>query len=185
MGDITQLLELSRCGESGARNELFALVYGELRRLAYRKLAGGDGDMQLDAPSLVNEAYLRLMNQPALPGGNRRMFFAYASGVMRSVIIDTVRERQAQKRGSGEQPLTLTSGLRDHEPAFRGPDLQALDAALDDLEKSDSRARQIVEMRYFGGLSIEEIAEVLEISTATVKRSWQKARAFLFDSLQG
>jgi len=180
MGEITQLLELTRCGESGARNELFALVYGELRRLAYRKLAGNQGDAQLDAPSLVNEAYLRLMNQPALPGGNRRMFFAYASGVMRSVIIDTVRERQAQKRGSGDQPLTLL----DRDAAFRGPDLEALDLALDDLEKSDPRARQIVEMRYFGGLSIEEIAEVMEISPATVKRCWQKARAFLFDSLQ-
>jgi len=103
---------------------------------------------------------------------------------MRSVIIDTVRERQAQKRGSGDQPLTLTTGLLDRDAAFRGPDLEALDLALDDLEKSDPRARQIVEMRYFGGLSIEEIAEVMEISPATVKRCWQKARAFLFDSLQ-
>jgi RNA polymerase sigma factor (TIGR02999 family) len=183
MGEITQLLQLSRDGADGARNELFNLVYGELRRLAHRKLAGGNS-LQLDAPSLVNEAYLRLMEQPSLPGGNRHMFFAYASGVMRSVIIDCVREQQSLKRGAGAEPLTLTTGLRDRIAVFRGPDLEALDTALEDLGRADPRARQIVEMRYFGGMSIEEIADALETSPATVKRSWQKARAYLFDMLK-
>lgn len=183
MGEITELLQLSRDGADGARNELFNLVYGELRRLAHRKLVGGNG-LHLDAPSLVNEAYLRLMEQPCLPGGNRHMFFAYASGVMRSVIIDYVREQNSLKRGAGEEPLTLTTGLRDRVAVFRGPDLEALDVALEDLDRADPRARQVVEMRYFGGMSIEEIAEALDSSPATVKRCWQKARAFLYDLLK-
>jgi RNA polymerase sigma factor (TIGR02999 family) len=183
MGEITELLLLTRGGGQEARNELFGLVYGELRRLAQRKLAGSH-DIQLDAPSLVHEACLRLMDQPDLPGRNRNMFFAYASGVMRSVIIDYARECQAQKRGSGEAPLTLTTGLKGRLSVFRGPDLEALDTALADLEKVDPRSHQVVEMRYFGGLSVEEIAEVMEISPATVKRCWQKARAFLFDALK-
>lgn len=181
MGDITRLLESAQTGDARARNELFENVYAELQRLARSRLARESTLTSLDAASLVHEAYLRLIRGPALPGRNRRMFFAYASGVMRSVIVDYVRERQAQKRGGGVR-ITLATGERQADDA--SPDVEALDAALVNLAQLDGRAHQIVEMKYFGGLSIEEISEVLQVAPATVKRDWQKARAFLFKALQ-
>ena len=178
MGDVTVLLERAHQGDAQASNELFASVYGELNRLARRKLARQAAFTDLNAAGLVHEAYLCLVRQPELPGGNRRMFYAYAAGVMRSVIIDYVRKRSAQKRGWGDIRVTLTGN--DPEAESPAPEVEALDAALQQLSRIDTRAHQIVEMRYFAGLSIEEIAEVLETSPATVKRDWQKARAFLY-----
>jgi RNA polymerase sigma factor (TIGR02999 family) len=178
LGDVTVLLERAHQGDAQASNELFASVYGELNRLARRKLAGQAAFTDLNAAGLVHEAYLCLVRQPELPGGNRRMFYAYAAGVMRSVIIDYVRKRGAQKRGRGDIRVTLTGNDLEAEPP--APEVEALDAALQQLSRIDTRAHQIVEMRYFAGLSIEEIAEVLDTSPATVKRDWQKARAFLY-----
>jgi RNA polymerase sigma factor (TIGR02999 family) len=176
------LLKRAHDGDADARNELFTSVYGELNRLARQKLARDPTFTNLNAASLVHEAYLCLVRQPDVPGDNRRMFYAYAAGVMRSVIVDYVRKRDAHKRGSGEKPLTLTSN--DPEAALPAPDVEALDDALGQLAQVDERAHQIVEMRYFGGLSIEEIATTLAISPATVKREWQKARAFLYRILR-
>jgi RNA polymerase sigma factor (TIGR02999 family) len=182
LGDVTVLLERAHQGDAQASNELFASVYSELNRLARRKLARETAFTDLDAAGLVHEAYLCLVRQPEIPGGNRRMFYAYAAGVMRSVIIDYVRKRGAQKRGRGDIHVTLT----DNDPGVElpAPEVEALDAALQQLARIDGRAHQIVEMRYFAGLSIEEIAEVLDTSPATVKRDWQKARAFLYKVLQ-
>lgn len=182
MGDITLLLQGARGGDSAARDALFARVYAELHSLARAKLVRESTLTQLDAPSLVNEAYLRLVRQPQLPGPNRRIFFAYAARVMRSVIVDYVRERRAQKRGGGAPELSLTIG--EKEAVFDGAQIEAVDSALCALERIDERCHRIVEMRYFAGLSLEEIAESMDLSVKTVKRDWQKARAFLFDALK-
>ena len=181
MGEITRLLTQAHAGDTAARDALFTRVYGELRKLARQKLARESTLTQIDAPSLVHEAYLRLTGQAELPGDNRRMFFAYASSVMRSVIVDYVRNRNSQKRGGGERPLTLTSDAA--APDDPAPEVEALDCALTQLGKLDPRSLQVVEMRYFGGLSIEDISEVLGVAPATVKRDWQKARAFLYTAL--
>ena len=185
MGDITRLLDQARGGDAAARDALFARVYEELNLLARQKLSRGSTLTQIDAPSLVHEAYLRLNNQAELPSDNRRMFFAYASSVMRSVIVDYVRARNAGKRGSGERPVTLTGniGSSDGQAPEAEVEVEALDSALTLLAKRDPRSHQVVEMRYFGGLSSEDIAGVLGVAPATVKRDWQKARAFLYAAL--
>jgi RNA polymerase sigma factor (TIGR02999 family) len=183
MGDITRLLIEVRQGDAAARKLLFERVYGELQGLARSRLGRESTLTQLDVSSLVHEAYLRLNRAAELPAENRRAFFAYAAAVMRSVVVDYVRERQAAKRGSGETLLTLETC--DAPAGGPGPEVEALDTALQSLRQIDERCHQIVELRYFAGMSVEEIAEVLELSPATVKRDWQKARAFLFQAMQG
>ena len=182
MGDVTVLLARAQGGDSHARDELFACLYAELNRLAGQKLAREGTFTQLDAPSLVHETYLRLIGQTRIPVENRRMFFAYAAAVMRSVIVDYARRRGARKRGRSELHVTLTGN--DPEAMPPPTDIEALDAALRQLADIDSRAHEIVQMRYFGGLSLEEAADALRISLATAKRDWQKARAFLYRCLQ-
>jgi RNA polymerase sigma factor (TIGR02999 family) len=182
LGDITTLLERAHQGDLQARNELFEQVYSELSRLARQKLGRDAAYTNLNAASLVHEACLRLMAHRGVPGENRLAFFTYAASVMRSVIIDYVRQRGAHKRGGAKVHVTLTTN--EPEEVGTSPDVETLDSALRQLEGIDARAHQVVEMRYFGGLSIEEIAEALEISPATVKRDWQKARAFLYQQLQ-
>lgn len=182
MGDITRLLDEVRAGDRAARERFFARIYAELDQLAKRRLSRASQLTMLDAPGLVHEVWLRLEEQAALPGQNRRTFLAYASRVMRSVIIDYVRSRAAERRGGGQQLITLNTGVADQ--IFNEPELDSLGDALDELARIDERAHWVVEMRYFGGMEIEEIADVLEISPATVKRDWQKARAFLLHSLR-
>ena len=132
MEDVTQLLQQARDGDTAARDRLFASTYPELRKLARIKLAQESPLTQLDAASLVNEAYLRLSRQAELPGQNRRMFFAYAASVMRSVIVDYVRSRNALRRGGAVEMVTLT-GSGELEPALQGPDIEVLDSALNAL----------------------------------------------------
>jgi len=182
MGDVTQLLQRARDGDTSARDLLFTQIYSELQKLARQKLAKESTLTQLDAPSLVHEAYLRLSQQPDLPGQNRRMFYAYAANVMRSVIVDYVRSRNALRRGGAVEIVTLHTG--DQNAVFKDQEIETLDSALQVLKKIDERCHQIVEMRYFAGLTIEEIADVLELSPATVKRDWHKARAVLLDALK-
>lgn len=162
--------------------DLHPQIYAELMKLARSQLAHA-GTMSLDAPSLVHEAWLRFSGQPAVANAGRNVFFAYASKVMRAVVIDYVRERKAQKRGAGEAILTLTTGLAN---ARMGEDnIEHLHDALEALEKIDPRSHQIIELRYFGGLTETEIADVMAVSVPTVKRDWRKARAFLFDAMAG
>ncbi len=182
MGNITILLGELRSGNSEARSELFTQVYDELTRLARIRLPGAP-QAHLDAPSLVHEAYLKLSEQELPSLRDRREFFAYSATVMRSVIVDIVRRQKTQKRGSGASHLTLSNV--DAEDKDHSVDAEALHDALEQLERIDNRAFRVVEMRYFAGLSIEEIAEVLELSPMTVKRSWKSARAFLLKELQG
>jgi RNA polymerase sigma factor (TIGR02999 family) len=181
MGSITVLLSEIRAGSATARAELFSQVYAELTRIARSRLIGS-GPVTLDAPSLVHEAYLSL-SQKDLPSlRDRNAFFAYAATLMRNVVIDEFRRLNAHKRGAGVTQLTLSNAK-----ASLGADaleFESLEAALQMLEKIDPRGHRIVEMRYFAGLSNDEIAEVLEISPVTVKRSWRTARVFLRKELQ-
>jgi RNA polymerase sigma factor (TIGR02999 family) len=163
-----------------APKDLDERVYAELMRLARSQLARA-GTMSLDAPSLVHEAYLRLERQGFIASAQRNVFFAYCAQVMRAVIVDYVRERRAQKRGGGIALLTLTTGIADL--AVGEEHVERLHEALQALDGIDARSHQVVELRYFGGLTEEEIADVLGISIATVKRDWRKARAFLYDAI--
>jgi RNA polymerase sigma factor (TIGR02999 family) len=181
MGSVTQLLDQARAGDTQAQQELFAQLYGELDRLARSHLSRNAPMTLIDAPGLIREVYLRLGAQAALPGSDRRAFLAYASRAMRSVIVDYLRARTADRRGGGMRPMTLTTAVEDQP--LTDPQLESLDDALKSLERIDERAHRVVEMRYFGGMEIEEIAGFLEISPATVKRDWQKARAYLMHEL--
>jgi len=161
MGNITTLLAELRDGHPEARSALFTQVYAELMQLANRRLAGAQ-QTHLDAPSLVHEAYLRLSDNRIESLRDRRDFFAYSSAIMHNVIIDFVRSRKAQKRGAEVTHVTL-SGADSNVPSDV-PDFEALHLALKQLERIDQRAFRIVEMRYFAGLTIEEIAQVLDVS---------------------
>lgn len=182
MTEITQLLDEVRTGDQTARNELFALIYPTLQQIARQRL-GLQQYTLLDAPSLVHEAYLRLTQSSGLPPSSRVSFFAYASSVMRNVIIDYVRRRQTDKRGGGLAAVTLTTA--EPEAPLANADVESLNSALDSLARIDARAHSIVEMRFFGGLTLEEIAEAQQLSLATVKRDWVKARGFLLCNLDG
>lgn len=179
MGEITQLLESVSEGDPGAREVLFKRVYAELRVLARQRLARESTLTDLDASGLVHEAYLRLTRQEELPTANRRAFFSYASTVMRSVIVDYVRQRKSAKRGSGVAAITLIT--RELAQDLRSTDI----AALDDLRRVCERCCRLVEMRFFGGMEFEEIADALEVSRTTVSRDWDKARLFLYQALKG
>jgi RNA polymerase sigma factor (TIGR02999 family) len=181
MGTVTQLLDRARGGDANAQQELFSQLYGELDRLARSHLARNAPMTLVDAPALIREVYLRVGQHGELPGSDRRTFLAYASRAMRSVIVDYLRARAADRRGGGVRPLTLNTAVENQ--SFTDPQLESLDDALKSLERIDERAHRVVEMRYFGGMEIEEIADFLEISPATVKRDWQKARAYLLHVL--
>jgi RNA polymerase sigma factor (TIGR02999 family) len=179
MGEITGLLDQVRLGQPEARNELFARVYAELCRLARAKLARESAFTDLDTVGLVHETYLRITQGAGLQDGDRRSFYAYAATVMRSIIVDEARRRASSKRGGDQVQVTLITSLQANKPD-EAIDIEALDAAMQELKQLDERCHQVVELRYFAGLSVEEVAELLELSPATIKREWQKARAFLF-----
>jgi RNA polymerase sigma factor (TIGR02999 family) len=174
---VSKLLENWRDGDEGAREALIPLVYDELRRLARRHLRRERPDHTLQSAALVNEAYLRLIRQEQPQWQNRAHFFGVAAQLMRHILVDHARNRAAAKRGAGAPRLTL-----DPEyalPQGRDVDLVALDDALNQLAALDPQQSRVVELRFFGGLSIEETSIVLGISPATVKREWATARAWL------
>ncbi|MCG8455040.1 MAG: ECF-type sigma factor [Holophagales bacterium] len=175
------LLEWNRGSES-AREQLLSAVYTELRNLARRRLRRERLHHTLHPTDLVHEAYLRLIEQARVTWHDRAQFFAVASQMMRRILVDHARKRQAKKRGGKETRLELNEA-RD-QVAPRSLDLVALDDALRSLAQLDARQAQVVELRFFGGMSIEEISEVLCISPATVKRDWSSARAWLFHELR-
>lgn len=182
MDEITQMLDSVAAGEAGASDQFYQSVYRDLRNLARGHLGRQSTLTHLDAPALVHEAYLRLVQRGSLKLVNRRAFFAYASSVMRSVIVDYVRERGAIKRGGDLGFQTLVTGFADD--VFVAEEISALHEALEQLKRIDPRLHDVVEMRYFGGLSLEEVAEITGVSSMTVKRDWQKARAYLFNVLR-
>ena len=179
--DVATLLDDIAAGDVSARDRLYSALYPDLMRLARAHLSRA-GTVSLDAPALLHDAYLRLGGRTDLNHRNANVFFAYASKVMRSVLVDYVRERKAQKRGSGERMLTLTTGIA--EEIFDEDTLDELHVALQALERVDERSHRVVEMRYFGGLTEDEVAAALQISVPTVKRDWRKARAFLLEYMQ-
>ena len=181
MGDITYLLAQASGGDTHADNALFSAVYAELRVLARSNLWRERTVSELDPAGLVSEAYLRMSRRTDLAFENRSCFFAYASRVMRSVILDQVRERATEKRGGGVREVTLSTSIED--AAFGGPDLVAVDRALTAFADIDKRSHDIFEMHFFGGMTVPDICGATALSPATVKRELRKARAFLYDEL--
>jgi RNA polymerase sigma factor (TIGR02999 family) len=183
MTQLTELLGRIQAGDTQARDTLFAAAYSELHRLAHARLRDGGRNTVLDTTCLVHESYLRFVRAGELRAEDRRAFFAYASQVMRSVIINSVRDRIAQKRGGDQAPLTLAIGLGVQLPDAERTIL-AVHEALEVLEKADPRLAQVAQMRYFGGYSEQEIAETLDVTERTVQRDWEKARLILAAALR-
>ena len=177
--ELTELIHEARAGSKPAADRLFTLVYDDLHRLAARQLQPFGG---MATTSLVHETYLKLARPAALALNDRQHFFAVAARAMRQIAINHVRERLASKRGGGAAVVTL--GAADSVAVgTEGSDLLALDAALDRLADSDARLAQLVELRFFGGMSLEEAGAAIGLSPTTLKRDWRKARAFLHGAI--
>jgi RNA polymerase sigma factor (TIGR02999 family) len=176
-GEITLLLHAARDGDRDAWNRLVALVHADLKRIAHLHLRGRGRRETLQTTALVNEAYFRLARPKSADVHDRVHFLAIASRAMRQVLIDRARARLAAKRGGGLAELDLEA----HEPQAPEPDdvVLALEASLVDLEEVDPRLGQVVEMRFFGGMTFEEVGTALGLSDRTIKSDWRKARAFL------
>jgi RNA polymerase sigma factor (TIGR02999 family) len=179
--NITQLLEALSAGKEHALDGLLPVVHGELRRQAARYLRRERHNHTLQPTALVNEAFLRLVDQRHVQWQNRAHFFGVAAQAMRRILIDHARTQQRIKRGGVQQNVTLDEGMLAAEA--RSIDVLALDEALTRLASLDERQARVVELRFFGGLSVEETAEVLSISVATVKREWSMAKAWLHTQL--
>ncbi|HEX4595104.1 MAG TPA: sigma-70 family RNA polymerase sigma factor [Bryobacteraceae bacterium] len=181
--NVTKLLVQWNKGDNGALEALVPLVYEELRRLARYYLKQEKQNHTLSSTALVHEAYLRLVNQKEVTWQNRAHFFGVASQMMRRILVDHARHHAYAKRGGGALTLALEEAVAT--PKTREVDLVALDDALNSLAKLDERQSRMVELRFFGGLSIEETSEVLGISAPTVKREWASARAWLYREISG
>jgi len=178
---ITQLVDAAGSGDAAALKRLFGAVYDELKRIARSQLAGSDG-RTLDTTGLVHEAYLKLVSPAHLDLRDRSHFFVIAAKAMRQIVIDHARRRMAAKRGGAVQPVTL-----DEDAALDGmsPDaLLRLDRALDALGNLDPRLAELVELRFFAGLSVDQIAESQSLTARTVHRDWRRAKAFLYDAVR-
>ena|SRR5262245_31929579 len=175
--DVTVLLQAWSEGDPTAPEQLAPLIYAELRRLARRCMRRENPDHTLETGALLNEAYLRLADWKNARWENRSHFYGVASGIMRRVLVDYARSRSYQKRGGGMRPLSLDEGVV--VAPERAPDVLALDEALKRLADFDARKSQVVELRFFGGLSVEETAAVLDVSPFTVIRDWNFAKAWL------
>ncbi len=180
--DVTRLLQDLQQGRDGAADQLVPLVYGELHNLAVHYMRSERGDHTLQPTALVHEAYIRLVDQRHASWQNRSHFFGIAAQAMRRILVDHARRKQAGKREGGDR-VTLDESVA--EAPQRSVDLIALDDALNKLAALDPRQARVVELRFFGGLDIEQTAESLGISPATVKRDWTFARAFLQREMDG
>ena len=183
MSDITALLGQVNTGDIEARDRLYALLYGELRLLARSLLRRNETITLLDTTVLVHESYLRFLAARQLVFSDRGRFFAFAASVMRSIVVDEIRKRRAEMRGGGVEKLELDDDVaasipQDDEQVLR------VHEALDELRGLDRRLAQVVEMRYFAGLTEKDIAEALGVTERTVRRDWDKARTLLFAALR-
>ena len=176
-GDVTQLLGVANAGDPEAMRAVFALLHGRLREIAHRQLAHEQIGHTLETDGLVHEAFIRLLGVERVQWRDRQHLLAMAARMMRRVLIDYADRRHAQKRGGGDVAVTLDEAMLAVEE--HADDLRALDEALVRLEAVNPRHSQVVECRFFAGLSVEETAEVLALSPATVKRDWAAARAWL------
>jgi RNA polymerase sigma factor (TIGR02999 family) len=178
--DVTQLLVSWSHGDQAALEQLMPLVYGELRRLASAYLRHERSNHTLQSTALVHEAFMRLVGQQSVAWRNRAHFFAIAAQMMRRILVDYARAQRREKRGSGAVKLELDAALAEGLDSGPDVDILALNGALDELSRLDSRQGRVVELRFFAGLSIEETAEVMNLSPASIKREWNTARAWLF-----
>ncbi len=181
MSEVTRILNAIEQGDAKAADELLPLVYEELRRLASRKMSQEQPGQTLQATALVHEAYIRLVGAEDQQWKGRTHFFAAAAESMRRILIENARRKQRQKRGGGYQRIDI----EDSDVATEGPstDVIALDEALAKLAEEDPIKADLVKLRYFAGLTIEQAAKILEISQATAERYWSYARAFLFHEI--
>ncbi len=178
--EVTRLLRRFSAGDELAAEALIPLIYAELHDIAERQMRHERGDHTLQPTALVNEAFLRLAGNHDADWKNRQHFLSLAAQAMRRILVDHARRRNAQKRGGRQDKLELNDALQlSSDDEHDTMDLESLDESLEQLAALDPRQAKVVELRFFGGLSVEETAEVLEISTATVKRDWAFARAWL------
>ena len=180
---ITELLKAHRSGDEPAFDELIVHLYDDLRRLARQQLRRNRRGLTLDTTSIVNEAYMRLVDVRSVDWADRCHFFAIASRTMRRILIDNARKTAAEKRGGGMQMVTLDEW--DIPAEAQADALLDLDRALENLSQFSERQAQVVEYRFFGGLTEAEIAEILGVATRTVERDWMKAKAWLMNELVG
>ena len=181
--EVTQLLQSWSEGNQEALDELVPLVHAELHRLARHYMSNERPGHTLQTTELVNEAYVRLIDWKNVHWQNRAHFFGVAAQIMRRILVDFARSRASAKKGGGTQYVSLSEAMTISPE--RGEDLIALDDALESLAELDARKSRIVELRFFGGLSVEETAEVLKISARTVMRDWGLAQAWLYRELSG
>jgi RNA polymerase sigma factor (TIGR02999 family) len=177
MAEMTDLLRGVQSGDPGAASRLFDLVYGDLKRLAHHRLFRSGGVAEMHTTALVHESFLRLVDRGLLQVNDRNAFFGYVGRVMRSVVVDHLREQQAEKRGGGQALVTLTTGVEG--VAVDDQQILAIHDALQALERIAPAYHQLIDMRYFAGLSVREVAELRGVSTRSIEREWEKARAFL------
>ena len=183
MDELSSLIHRAQAGDEAARERLFAVAYEDLRSQARAQLRNGGRNTLLDTTVLLHESFLRFQRAGKLAGTERGHFFAYAARVMRSVIVDFARQRQAERRGGDAVHLTLDAQLADNLKAGEDEVLQINDA-IEALQSEDPRLVQVVEMRYFAGMTEQEIAEVLGVTDRTVRRDWEKARLLLASLLR-
>jgi RNA polymerase sigma factor (TIGR02999 family) len=180
--DVTQLLRNWQGGDQSSRDQLLGIVYDELRRQAARYLRRERPDHTLQPTALVHEAYLQLIDQSRVSWESRAHFFGAAARLMRRILVDHARAHQAEKRGSGNEKLALDEAIA--VPENKDLNILALNDALEELARMDEQQSRIVELRYFGGLSIEETATVTGVSPATVKREWAMAKVWLQNQIK-
>lgn len=183
MGDVTLLIARARAGDRGAFDSLFEILYPELRRIAHARLARNVRDAMLDTTSLVHECYLKFAQAERLTPTDRVHFLAYSATVMRSIIVDVARAKQSERRGGDVQHVTLNTGVSE-DVAQAEDEIVDVHAALESLGRLDPRLVRVVEMRYFGGMKDEEIAQALGLTDRTVRRDWEKARLLLAHALK-
>lgn len=177
-----RLIRSARNGDEGARKELFVLLYADLRRIARRRRLARPGNDTLNTTALVHEAFLRLAGKGEVQWKDRAHVLAIAGTAMRHILVDAARRKQAQKRGD---PLRIEIDGLAFDSVRNGEEVLALDRALGKLAEIDERKSLVVQYQFFGGLTVAETAEVLKVSTATVKRDWSFARAWLYEQLKG
>jgi RNA polymerase sigma factor (TIGR02999 family) len=182
---LTHLLQLAANGERDALDRVFAALYPDLRKIAHARLRVHRDDPMLNTTALVNESFLRFVGASQIVVNDRKHFFAYAARTMRNIIIDLARERLTDRKGNGAVPLELNTDLANQLVASNGEvTLIRVHDALLELEALDKELAQVVEMRYFAGYTENEVSELMGTSERTVRRQWDKARAFLLASLQ-
>lgn len=177
MSETTDLLRAANRGDEDASRRLFTLMYAELKRLARASLRKSGRPVTLDTTVLVHESFLRFARQAGFTPADKRAFYSYVGKVMRGVVLDVVRERRARKRGGGQVLVTLTTGVADQP--FEDARLIAIDDALNALEKIAPALKELVEMRYFGGLTLAQISEISGKPVRSIEREWEKGRTLL------